>query len=333
MSDAAHKIPASPTGTDFAISLEAGNSRAIPWNALAEMHFPASALNSSTVNIVAGGSFPGQVESGARQSAVQVAVFADQPYRVEIVQYSDAGGTRETARSTFRRLANEGFAESILLVDWYFRVIVTNLNAGAATTVFTCQTSQGGIPAMPKSVGPYGGLPVEITGRGEELKHYFASRAVIPTATTSGLNLFFLRNPSATKVIKLQKVEALLYFVGTAAATRSMYVLQKLTGVTASPAGTNVVVEKGNTAGSASIAECKWNPAGTTISGSGGAAGQNIASLGHPNQLIAGISYDRDMADAPIILNQNELVVLRTDGAIVAGSTVHLALRWVEDSY
>ena len=328
MSDSAFKIPDSVTGTDFATSVESVTNRRIPWNALAELNFPASTANSSTTNIAAGATFTGSVESGARQQSVQVAVFADQPYRLDVIQYSDGTGTRETARTTYTRSANEGVAESILLVDWHFRVIVTNLNASAATTVFSCQTSQGVMPAGPKASGQYGGLPVEIYGRGEELKHYFTSAVVAPTTLTTGLNYFVLRNTSTTKKIKVQKIEIVAFFTGTAAASASNYFINKATGVTATT-GTNIVVEKGNTAAPASIAEAKFLVTG--LGATGAAVGGAVASIGHPNQLTTQIVYDRDMVAAPVVLGTNECLLLRSNGAIVLGSTIHISVRWVEE--
>ena len=329
MSDSAFKIPDSVTGTDFATSVESVTNRRIPWNALAELNFPASTANSSTTNIAAGATFTGNVESGARQQSVQVAVFADQPYRLDVIQYSDDTGTRETARTTYTRNANEGVAESVLLVDWHFRVIVTNLNASAATTVFSCQTSQGVMPAGPKASGQYGGLPVEVYGRGEELRHYFASVAVIPTTLTTGLNYFWIRNTSSTKRIKIQKIEVIALFTGTAAASASNYLINKFTGGTATT-GTALTVEKGNTAGAASVSDVKWSATGGTLTGAT-ISGAAVASLGHANQVTSSFSYDRDMSDAPIVLGVNEGIVLRSNGAIVLGSTIHISVRWVEE--
>jgi hypothetical protein len=54
-------------------------------------------------------------------------------------------------------------------------------------------------------------------------------------------------------------------------------------------------------------------------------------NLGHANQLATNIVYDRNMSDAPLTLLQNEAISLQTDGAIVAGSTVIISVRWTEE--
>ncbi len=334
MSDQSFPISPSTSGTAqaFAVDTELGSNRNIPHNVVAHYNFPVSTLNSNTSNLSGSAAFIGQVENAGRHMAAQVAVFADKAVQIEVIQFSDEGGTRETDRKTFTRAANKGFCEVVNLNDWYFRVVVTNLEV-TATTIFSLQTSQGPLVAGPKTVGPYGGLPVEIVGRGEENSHYFAALAVAPTVLTTGANLLVLRNSGTSKLIKVQKLEVLAYFIGTAAASRSMYALRKQSGVKTTGAGTAVVPAKGNVSAEASIAELKFN-LGASIALTGGAApatNENLAHFGHANQLTANVTYDMDFTDAPIILQPNVALFLQTDGAIVAGSSLHIGLRWVEE--
>ena len=334
MSDQSFPITPSSAGTaqQFAVDQELGTNRNVPHNVVAHYNFPISVLNSSTSQLAANGVFTGQIENAGRHMAAQVTVFSDKALRIEVIQFSDSGGTRETDRKIFLRAANKGFCEAINLNDWYFRVVVTNLEA-SPTTIFSLQTSQGPLVAGPKAVGPYGGLPVEIVGRGEEVNHYFAGLLIAPTILTTGVNLLTLRNPSSTKSIKLQKLEVLAYFTGTAAASRSAYALRKQSAVTATSAGTAVIPAKGNSNSSASIAELKFNLAAsiTFTGGTAPATNENCVHFGHANQLTANVVYDRDFSEAPIILTANEVLFLQTDGAIVAGSTVHIGLRWIEE--
>jgi hypothetical protein len=159
---------------------------------------------------------------------------------------------------------------------------------------------------------------------------YFAGISVVPTALTTGLNLFFLRNTSATKKIKIQKIEIIMVFAGTAAATRSLYAIRKLTGVTATTGTVTLTPVPGQTGNPASIADVKWAAAGGTLTG-GTLQGNNVMNIGHTNQLTANIVYDRDLIEAPLTLLQNEAISLQTDGAIVAGSTVIIGVRWMEE--
>lgn len=160
-----------------------------------------------------------------------------------------------------------------------------------------------------------------------ENQFYLSSQAVIPTTLTTGLNYFWLRNTDATKKIYIQDIEIICFFAGTAAATRSNYVLRKFTGAT-STTGTTVNVLLAQTGNPVTIADCKWSPTGGTLTAA--TLGNNFMSIGHPNQLTANIVHERDFTKSPIVLNQNEGIVLQSDGAIVLGSTVMFNISWIE---
>jgi hypothetical protein len=196
----------------------------------------------------------------------------------------------------------------------------------------------GKLPTLGQKVSA-GSLPVVLSSdqsalnvkaaTGEALT-YFTGISVVPTALTTGLNLFFLRNTSATKKIKIQKIEVIMVFSGTAAATRSLYAIKKLTGVTATTGTVTLIPVLGQTGNAVSVADVKWAAAGGTLTG-GTLQGTNVMSIGHANQLTTNIVYDRNMSDAPLTLLQNEAISLQTDGAIVAGSTVIISVRWMEE--
>lgn len=322
---------AAGTAVQFASDTEVGTGRRVPHNAVAHYNFVESTGNSSTANIAGNGNFPGAIESTSRYQATQIAVFCDKAYKVEVIQYSDAGGTRETARNVFTRQANQGFCEAVNLNDWFFRVKVTNLDAGA-TSIFSCQTSQGPIQAGPKAVGPNGGMPVEIVGYGDPVS-YFASLVLAPTIVTTGANLLALRNPSTNKILNVLKLELLAMFTGTAAASRSAYAIRRAIGCTALSANTAVVPEKSDSTSAASVAQLGFNQAASiTLTGATlPATNQNLVVVGHPNQLTANVIYDRDMSDGPIVLRPNEVMYVATEGAIVAGSALFVGLRWTEE--
>lgn len=170
---------------------------------------------------------------------------------------------------------------------------------------------------------------LSVSGRTEEAKSYFAGVAVVPTTLTTGLNYFWIRNGDSTKKIKIEKIEILMMFAGTAVASRSLYAIKKFTGASSTTGTVGLTPVPGVTSNPLSIADIKWAAAGGTLTGA--TVGGTIMEIGHPNQLTSNIAYDRDMTDAPIVLGQNEGIVLQSDGAVIAGTTVIISLRWVEE--
>ena len=159
---------------------------------------------------------------------------------------------------------------------------------------------------------------------------YFTGQAVIPTALTTGLNLFFLRNTSATKKIKIQHIKIMMHHAGAAATTRSLYVIRKFTGVTSTTGPTVVLATPGQTSNPDSISDIKYAPAGGTLTG-GIAQGGNVCLFGNVNQPAGPVVSDFDMTAAPLVLELDEAISLITNGAIINGSTVLVSLRWTEE--
>ncbi len=166
----------------------------------------------------------------------------------------------------------------------------------------------------------------------KEATTYLAGIAVIPTGLTTGLNYFWIRNTDPTKKIKIHKIEIIMTFTGTAAATRSIYALKKFTGATATVGTVTLGATPAQTGAPASIADIKWAAAGGTLTGATVTpVGTNLIQIGHANQLTANLVYDRNLSDAPLVLSQNEGLVLQSDGAVVLGTTVIIGLRWSEE--
>lgn len=162
-----------------------------------------------------------------------------------------------------------------------------------------------------------------------ETSTYFAATTLAPTTLTSGLNYFVLRNTNATKKIKFRKIEILWFFTWTAAASLSQYVVRKFINWAATNGGV-VWVTSWNILNDTTIAELKSSATGITITGALLDTG-NIAAIWHVNQLTANVMYDRDMTDAPLILGQNEGIVVQSNGAVVLWSNILLSLRWIEE--
>lgn len=171
-------------------------------------------------------------------------------------------------------------------------------------------------------------IPVGIDGGVEpnSTNYYNSTVAIVPTTLTTGLSYFVIRNPDAIKKIKINRIVADAFFVGTAAASRSVYVLKKYTSVT-STTGTTINIANRDSSGSSSIAEVKWLATGLTITG--GVDVNNISHIGHANQLTANMNKDW-VFGSPIVLAQNEALVVQSEGAIVAGSTVIFSLQFYE---
>ena len=168
-----------------------------------------------------------------------------------------------------------------------------------------------------------------ITAPTTEAVTYFAGAPVTPNALTAGLNLFWLRNASATQKIKLPQVEVTVAFSGEAAAGTSLYSLSKFTDATSTTGAVTLTPVPAQTSNPASIADVKWSAGGGALTGA--TIGASVLALGHANQPTAGIPSSLNLAGAPLVLSAGEGLVLQTDSAIAAGSTVIISLHWTED--
>lgn len=172
-------------------------------------------------------------------------------------------------------------------------------------------------------------IPVGVDGSNEpDSTKFFSVSFVVapPTTLTTGLNYFILRNPHATKKIKIKRIVADAIFTGTAAATRSAYAMKKLKNVTATT-GTAIPIAMHNSTGTSSIAEVKWLSTGLTATGA--VDDFNISHIAHANQLTANITKDLQF-DNPLVLNTNESIVLQNEGAVVLGSAIVFTVQFYE---
>lgn len=171
----------------------------------------------------------------------------------------------------------------------------------------------------------------EVFSATQEAVSYYTGIAVVPTTLLNGTNYFWIRNPSGTKKIKIKRLEVIMVFAGTASASRSVYAIRKFINCTATTGTVTLTADPAVTTNPASIADIKWAAAGGTLTGSTISTTNKFMQIGHANQLTTNIAYDRDLSDAPIVLGQNEGIVLQADQAVVAGSTVIISLRWTEE--
>jgi hypothetical protein len=94
----------------------------------------------------------GVIETIQNQQAAQIEVVSNQPYRVTVNQYIDAGGTKRTSSDAFTRAANAPMSVNVTLPGNYFNVVVENLG-NSPTSVFELNTTFGIMDSAPRSVG------------------------------------------------------------------------------------------------------------------------------------------------------------------------------------
>ena len=157
---------------------------------------------------------------------------------------------------------------------------------------------------------------------------YSVSYTVVPTTVTAGLNYFVLRNPHPTAVTAIRRIEIGCTFSGTAAASRSQYVIKRFANGTAT-SGTAITPSRRRTASPLSSTECKFLATGLTVTGSTLDPSSFIA-FHHANQLTAYYEKAFEFTAYPILLQQNEGIVLQSDGVIVAGSAISVSIQYIE---
>ena len=169
------------------------------------------------------------------------------------------------------------------------------------------------------------GLHVEQVD-GSSANYYSASFNIAPTTLTTGLNYFIIRNPHASKKLKIKKIGINTFFAGIAAASKSIFVCKKYTGVTATT-GTVIQPSLRDSIGTPSIAEIKQLSTGLAVTG--GTDANNLFHIGIPNQLTVCLNKDIEYT-LPLILNQNEAIVIQSEGAIVLGANISLSIQYYE---
>jgi hypothetical protein len=141
-------IPASTsvvaTNTSQAVQLSPnGNTVKI-----GETVFIQSVGNSSTSQLGSGATFTGTVQNLLTGKSLIVSIVSNQPITINVIQYIDASGTQICGTSTFTRLANSPFNESIQMNGNYTKVTVQNTGA-SATTNLVIDTWFGDMPPFP----------------------------------------------------------------------------------------------------------------------------------------------------------------------------------------
>ena len=104
-----------------------------------------STLNSTSVQLPAGGVFIGGVESIFNQPQAQIEIISDQPYALYTNEYIDAAGSQLTRTLTYYGGSGTPFCETITLPGNYFNIKIANSGPGA-TTILNVNTTYGQLP-------------------------------------------------------------------------------------------------------------------------------------------------------------------------------------------
>ena len=106
-----------------------------------------STANATTVQLTAGATFPGAVESIVSAQAWSVLVTSDQPGTLTLIEYRDAAGLRATTTRVFSILANAPLSICRTANGNYFKATFQNTGA-STTTTFGIDTAFGVLPAV-----------------------------------------------------------------------------------------------------------------------------------------------------------------------------------------
>ncbi len=151
---------------------------------------------------------------------------------------------------------------------------------------------------------------------------------VLPSAVTAGLTIWSLFN-TGSKSMYLNYLDLVATFAGTAAATRSLLDLVRISA--AAPTGGTAIqtIKKNNSKPNPSGADIRTAPAGLTTTGVTFET-DPIDLFPVINQLAVSAQINRDWSKAPIILAPNQGIAIRTNGAVVVGAGIQGAIQWDE---
>jgi hypothetical protein len=139
--------PAYSAGTDQKLSLTPTGALRV---SMGELYYPSSTVNSSSVQLAAGATFTGGVETILSLQAAQIEIICDQPYTLNIDQFIDAAGLFLSSTDTFTRTAGQPLNENVTLPGNYFRIRVTN-NGASTTTTLNINTTFGIMATSPRA--------------------------------------------------------------------------------------------------------------------------------------------------------------------------------------
>lgn len=157
---------------------------------------------------------------------------------------------------------------------------------------------------------------------------YSLPLVLFPTIITTGAVIFAMQNTGSKKV-KVNRINLTMNFIGTATTTRSVFEFVKFTG-TAPTGGVDMPIGKRDSQDpTPSVGIARNIPAGAVLTGTSFES-TALHTLSMPNQIVFNTYHDLQL-DNPIVLNPNEGLAIRLNGAIVAGAGLTGGLFWYEE--
>lgn len=155
---------------------------------------------------------------------------------------------------------------------------------------------------------------------------FVAQIDLVPATTLATGTVYFALRAGARSIF-IRRFDLQMGFTGTAAASRSSYEIVRFTAGTPS-GGTAVAPAKKISTSAASGATILAAPAGLTMTGATFDAGP-VHRVASANQLAVSTTQDVVFTDE-LVLAPGEGIVVRANGAIVAGSFLTGSLGWYE---
>lgn len=156
---------------------------------------------------------------------------------------------------------------------------------------------------------------------------YFGRVLLVPNTLTDNIAFHALYNPTGSgKRVFVRKLEYILSFAGTAAASRSIFKLNRFSGVAPS-GGTQVNAPSSDTVLDAvAVGYSYVSDAGIVIAGQ---ESSPLTTMGIQNQLTVAV-FGRFDPPEPLVLNPGQGLVVSSSGAIVAGVSMQGTFHWSE---
>ncbi len=135
--------------------------------AMGATNYVASSNNSSVVQLTAGSTFTGVIETIFNQQAISVLLTSDQNGTLVLKQYIDAAGVFLANTLTYSIVAGTPFSRAITGNGNYFNLTFTN-NGGSTTTTLNINTAYGTLPAVtvlgntPSAINEVGGTAITL---------------------------------------------------------------------------------------------------------------------------------------------------------------------------
>jgi len=222
----------------------------------------------------------------------------------------------------FQGLEKRGNKAVALLMIWLVLVAAV-IKSGVDATLWTIDpTSKAGRVTQYETDGQL--INKEYAGC------YRTPIEIVPTTLTLGTTYFTMRN-LGTRRAWIVRLELKTGFSGTAAATRSLYEIERFSAATPTGGTALTAIKNDNTFSASSLTDIRFAPAGLTTTGV--TFEQRWHMTGNTNQLNVDMGQDfTPAADErqKFQLAVNEGLAIRANTAIVAGSYLIGSIQWCE---